>query len=127
MGCSGKALSGSKMEFQAATERSRGGELHWNLFALLGDAVAIISDVGSIEFNIQPARLSLPHVESGSKVGGEVLIQARSMLNDGAAAVAQCGSHPRVSPAAAIEEIRGGSVRLVKGGLNALTRLERLV
>src|SRR5262245_49453471 len=82
----------SKMEFQAAAEGTRRGKLHRYFFAFLGDAIAVVSDVNGIELKVDAARLGLPDVEPGGEVSGEVLIQARPMLNDGAATVAQRGS-----------------------------------
>ena len=115
------------MKLKAATQRSRRCKLDRDLFAFLGDPVTVVGQVGGIQFHIKPARFCFPHVESGAKVRGEMLVQTGAVFHDSPAAITQSGSHPGASPAIAIKEIGGPGVRLIKSWLDALTRIERFV
>src|SRR5712672_837411 len=115
------------MKLKAAAQRARWRKLNGDLFTFFGYFVAVIGQVGRVDFKIKAAGLCFPHVESGAEVGGEMLVQPRAAFNDGSAAVAQSGTDPGASPAIAIEEIRRSGMRLVKGRLDALAWSERLV
>src|SRR5712672_534895 len=115
------------MKLKAAAQRARWRKLNGDLFTFFGYFVAVIGQVGRVDFKIQTAGLCFPHVESGAEVGGEMLVQSWAAFNDGSAAVAQSGTDPGTSPAIAIEEIRRSGMRLVKSRLDALARIERFV
>src|SRR5579859_5788319 len=117
----------SEVKLKAAAQRARRGKLHRNFFALFGDLVAVVSEVGGVQLQIEAAGFHVPHGEARRKIGCEMLIQTRAALHDCSAAVAQRGTDPGISPATAVEQIGGAGVGLVKGGLNTLAGIERLV
>src|ERR1700687_5783836 len=116
-----------EMELEAAADGAGGGVLNGDFFALFGDLVDAVADVGDVEFEIEVARLSLPEGEARGEVGGEMLRQARTVFDDGAAAVAHGAASPKTAPAIAIKNLRRAGVGLVESRNDALSLTERLV
>src|SRR5437870_1677672 len=56
----------SEMKLQTSANGARRGVLEGYLFALFGDLVGAVGDVGHIEFQVEPPRLGLPQIYSGS-------------------------------------------------------------
>src|SRR4029077_20864168 len=97
------------------------------LFALFCDLVNAVGDVSHVELEVEAARLGVPQRHARGQVAGEVLRQARAVLDDCAAAIAQRASRPETAPAVAIENLRGTGVSLVEGWDNALARDQWLI
>ena len=101
--------------------------MNGDLFTLFGDLINAVENVGDVELKIKTAWFGSPECKSRGKIGGEVLGQARAVLDDGAASVPHRTAHPETTPAVVIENLRRAGVSLIKCRDDALARHQRLI
>src|SRR5882762_5368732 len=108
------------MKFQAAAHGARWRVLDGNLFALFGDFVDAVADVGDIELKIKVAWLGLPECQSRRQVCCKMLRQTRAVFDDRPAAVAHRAPRPKSPPLVVIKNLRCPCVRLIKSRNDSL-------
>ena len=102
------------MELQTSSNGARRGVLDGNFFTLLRNLVNTVRNIGHIKFEVEFPRLLVPHRETGGQISGEMLRQSWSMLDDGAASVAQRGTCSEAAPAIGVKQLPGPGMGLIE-------------